>query len=166
MTIYRAWSDMPSLLADLMTREWTAIMGGVSTPGLGLGVDRDPGTPDRNDLDPAAAIADGVVAACRVLRDNELFVRIVDLDPELLLPYLLSRRGRSQEAVAGFLADLIDRGQAAGHIRAGDPTTMARAIVLVSHGHCLSVQTMVDDQVTVVALDEQLRTMVDAALRP
>ena len=26
----------------------------------------------------------------------QLFVRIVELDPELILPYLFSRRGRSQ----------------------------------------------------------------------
>src|SRR3954463_3435166 len=27
MTIYRSWSDMPQLLADLMTREWGGIVG-------------------------------------------------------------------------------------------------------------------------------------------
>src|SRR5215218_11101347 len=26
MTIYRAWSDMPQLLGDLMTREWGALV--------------------------------------------------------------------------------------------------------------------------------------------
>lgn len=159
MTIYRTWSDMPSLLADLMTREWTAVMGGVSTPGEAAG--ELPGGSD-----PVTAIADGMVAACGALRANELFVRIVELDPELLLPYLLARRGRSQEAVAGVLAELIGAGQSAGAIRAGDPLTMARAIILTAHGHCLSVQTMVDDHVTETALDAELRTMIAAGLAP
>ena len=26
MTIYRTWADMPTLLADLMTREWTGLV--------------------------------------------------------------------------------------------------------------------------------------------
>ena len=50
----------------------------------------------------------------RALRDNELFVRIVELDPDLMLPYLLSRRGRSQEALIGLLAAEIESGQRTG----------------------------------------------------
>ncbi len=46
----------------------------------------------------------------RALRDNELFVRIVELDPELLLPYLLSRRGRSQQAILDLLVGAAARG--------------------------------------------------------
>ena len=29
MTIYRAWADMPTLLGDLMTREWAGVVDGV-----------------------------------------------------------------------------------------------------------------------------------------
>src|SRR6187399_1969800 len=35
MTIYRTWADMPTLLGDLMTREWTGIVAGTTgTEGL------------------------------------------------------------------------------------------------------------------------------------
>src|SRR5215218_6387353 len=86
MTIYRTWADMPQLLADLMTREWA----GVVTETL---ADEDPDAPAVDRL-----VGD-IVGTVQRLRDNELFLRIVELDPELLLPYLLSRRGRSQDAI-------------------------------------------------------------------
>ena len=107
-----------------------------------------------------------VVATARALRDNELFVRIVELDPELLLPYLLTRRGRSQQAVAELTAARIVEGQAEGSIRAGDPVTMARALLLAVHGFVLSAHTMVDDDVTEEALDAELAHLVGRAVTP
>jgi len=149
MTIYRAWSDMPTLLGDLMTREWTEVV--TAQPGVGTTADD---------------VADGLVDTVRALRENELFLRIVELDPELLLPYLLARRGRSQEAIAALLAERIAAGQAAGTIRAGHADTLARGLLLAAHGFVLSVQTMVDDVVTDTALDEELRHLARRTLAP
>src|SRR5690349_21210083 len=87
MTIYRTWSDMQELLGDLMTREWGELVASTQ-PTMGY---------DDETAPAPGQIADGVLRAVAVLRDNELFVRIVELDPELILPYLLARRGRSQE---------------------------------------------------------------------
>jgi hypothetical protein len=157
MTIYRAWADMPTLLGDLMTREWTEVVAAQAISGTSTG------TPSGADAD---AIADGLVATVRALRDNELFVRIVELDPELLLPYLLARRGRSQEAIAALLAARIGEGQAAGTVRAGHADTLARALLLAAHGFVVSAQTMVDDVVAEGDLDEELRHLVRQALVP
>jgi len=149
MTIYRAWADMPTLLGDLMTREWTEVVAAQPTSGAG-----------------AEHIADGLVATVRALRENELFVRIVELDPELLLPYLLARRGRSQEAIAALLSARIREGQTAGTVRAGHADTQARALLLAAHGFVVSAQTMVDDAVTEADLDDELRHLVRQALAP
>src|SRR3954468_5290801 len=62
MTIYRTWSDMPTLLGDLMTREWA----GVVTEHAAA------------DGPAVRRITDGVVGTVRQLRKNELFVRIVE----------------------------------------------------------------------------------------
>ena len=145
MTIYRTWPDMPTLLGDLMTREWSAIV-----------------TDHQGDRD----LVSGVVATVRGLRENELFIRIVELDPELLLPYLLSRRGRSQDLVLSVLTDRIARGQAAGEIRAGDPVAIARGLLLATHGFVLSAHTMVDDGVAEADLDAELETLLTRALAP
>src|SRR6476620_2556761 len=115
MTIYRTWCDMGQLLGDLMTREWTTLVARsalVPATGAGSGsVDRIVGT---------------ALRTVRALRDNELFVRIVELDPELLLPYLLSRRGRSQQAILDLVTEQLHAGQQHGEVRAGDPGALAR----------------------------------------
>jgi AcrR family transcriptional regulator len=155
MTIYRAWPDMPAVLADLMTREW----GEVVTRAVEAADAALPGRPTAADR-----LVAEVVATTRALRDNELFVRIVELDAELLLPYLLTRRGRSQQAIAELTAGRIREGQADGSIRAGSPVAMSRALLLVAHGFVLSAHTMVDDEVSEDDLDAELELVVRRAV--
>ena len=152
MTIYRAWSDMSQLLGDLMTREWTSIVVATRETAATTAT--------------VEGLGDVAVATVHALRANELFVRIVELDPELLLPYLLARRGLSQQALVELLAAEIRAGQAAGEMRAGDASVMARALVLAAHGFVLSAHTMVDDEVALEALDEELRVLVSRAVAP
>ena len=92
----------------------------------------------------------------RQLRANELFVRIVELDPELILPYLFSRRGRSQELILAITPRRSTR--ASGPARSGraNPVAIARALLLAAHGFVLSVHTMVDDDATEAELDAEL----------
>ncbi|WP_028643827.1 TetR/AcrR family transcriptional regulator [Nocardioides sp. URHA0020] len=153
MTIYRTWADMPQLLADLMTREW----GGVVADAL---ADEDPDTPT------VERLVGDILGTVRRLRDNELFVRIVDLDPELILPYLFSRRGRSQEAILELTVAALREAQAAGEVRAGNPELMARAMLLAAHGFVLSAHTMVDDDVSLEDLDSELHRALTRGLQP
>jgi AcrR family transcriptional regulator len=153
MTIYRTWADMPRLLGDLMTREW----GGVVAATV---ADEDPAAPTLDRL-----VAD-IVGTVRALRENELFVRIVELDPELLLPYLLSRRGRSQDAVLALTESQVREGQVDGTIRTGNPVAIARGLLLATHGFVLSAHTMVDDHVSEDELDAELTTLLTRALAP
>ena len=152
MTIYRSWPDMPTLLGDLMTREWSEV---VATTLAAEPVDDD----------HARALAHALVAVTGALRENELVVRILELDPELLLPYLLARRGRSQQAILDLVSARIAAGQAAGEIRAGSPDAVARSLVLASHGFVLSAHTMVGDRVEIEDLDEQLFALLERGLR-
>jgi AcrR family transcriptional regulator len=152
MTIYRAWPDMPAVLGDLMTREWGEVVARAVA---------DAGTTESTAADRLVA---EVTATCRALRDNELFVRIVELDAELLLPYLLTRRGRSQQAIAELTAGRIREGQADGSIRAGNPDAMSRGLLLATHGFVLSLHTMVDDDVDEADLDAELEQIVRRAV--
>lgn len=147
MTVYRTYPDMPTLFGDLMTREWAEVVTTVEAA-------QDPGGTWSERI---AARLVGCVAALRV---NDLFRRIVDVDPELLLPYLLDRRGRSQEAVLELLAHQIAEGQAEGGLREGNPTLLARAMVLTAHGFLFSANTMTDDDVTTAELDQELTELV------
>lgn len=149
MTIYRAWPDMGSLLGDLMTREWVGIAAATqATP--------DDATPD--------GIATAALSTVRALRDNELFVRIVELDPDLMLPYLLHRRGRSQEALIEILAAAIARGQEAGAVRGGDPVLLARSLTLAGHGFVFSALTMTDDRIDLDDLDDEYARLITRTL--
>jgi len=150
MTIYRTWADMPQLLGDLMTREWAGVVNAQ--------VAADEGKP------AIARIADGIVGTVRALRENELFVRIVEVDPELILPYLFSRRGRSQELILAVTTRAIEDGQKRGEIRNETAVGIARALLLAAHGFVLSAHTMVDDDVALEELDAELSLMISRSL--
>ena len=149
MTLYRRWPDTQTLLADLMTREWGFVVDEA------VAADDESGARTR--------ISRGIVATVQALRENALLRRIIDVDPEVLLPYLLDRRGRSQEMVADALAGLIAQGQREKTIRRGDPVVLARSLVLVCHGFTLSAHTMSDDSsrdADVSHLDSELEALV------
>jgi AcrR family transcriptional regulator len=151
MTIYRTWADMPAVLGDLMTREWGEVVArAVGDADAALG----------KTATAADRIVAEVVATTRALRENELFLRIVELDPELLLPYLLTRRGRSQQAIAELTAGRLREGQQDGSVRDSDPVAIARSLLLATHGFVLSAHTMVDDEVGEDALDRELEHLV------
>lgn len=150
MTMYRRWPDMEALLSDLLVREW----GGLIDETL---LDGD-GTADLQ------SIAEAVVATVAALRENALFLRIVDVDPELLLPYLLERRGRNQDHVLDLLTSAITEGQAGGTVRDGDPGLLGRTLLLALHGFVISARTMADTPVD--QLDVELTRLVERYLAP
>ena len=150
MTIYRRWPDMQSLLGDLMTREWGRLVP----------------SPDPR-LAPRERIAEVVAATVTALRDDELFGKIRHVDPELLLPYLLDRRGRTQDALLSALEAAVSEGQAAGAVRQESPRLMARAVLLATYGFVLSATTMTDRRGPgVQQLDAELRRLLDGYLAP
>ncbi len=157
MTLYRRWPDTQTLLADLMTREWARVVGAAADSTCAV--------------EPLGRISEGVVATVRGLRANELLRRIVEVDPELLLPYLLERRGRSQDVMAAALAELVGEGQHAGSIREGDPDLLARSLLLACHGFALSAHTMTERSTSSRAadltdLDTELGRLVERFLTP
>lgn len=153
MTVYRTYVDMDSLFGDLMTREWAEVVASVVATD-----DADAAWSDR--------IASGVAGSVTALREDALLRRMVDVDPEWLLRYLLNRRGRSQDAVLDMLATQITQGQADGSLRAGDPVLLARSIVLTAHGFLFSAHTMTDEAVTNAGLDHELAELVRRFLAP
>lgn len=148
MTVYRTYPDMTTIFGDLMTREWGEVVDAVVARVESDGA-----------LDPATRIARVLVGVVAALREDPLLRRVVDVDPELLLPYLLDRRGRSQDAVLDQLVDRVTDGQARG-LRAGDPVLLARTILLATQGFLLSAATMTDDDIALDDLDDALLDLV------
>ncbi|MEU4696008.1 TetR/AcrR family transcriptional regulator [Nonomuraea dietziae] len=125
MTIYRGWPDVGSLVGDLMTREWLRVVSGLDLS------------------DPVAAVVEGV----RALREHPLWRKIVEVDTELLLPYLTRRRGASHDAILAVLEGTMSAAR-------------ARAVLLTAQSFLLSAHTMGDTE----TLDAELATLLERYL--
>jgi AcrR family transcriptional regulator len=136
MSIYRRWPDVSSLVADLMSREWHDVV--VAEP----------------------ATIDGILAVTRRMRDHPLLRKIIEADPETLLPYMLDRRGTSQQEILTFLTEGLRAGQASGEVRAGDSGRMARAVLLTVQSFVLSAPIAVDETYSQSDLDDELRDLL------
>ncbi len=156
MTLYRRWPDVRTLVGDLMTREWVD----VATSAM-----PEP-SPDRSARD---LIVEGLVGGVRAFRIHPLFRKIVDVDPELLLPYVLDRRGASQDALLELLATGLRDGHADGSVRACHPGRQARSLLLIVQSFTLSLRTMTDEDdpdLTTAAFLTELRTILERTLTP
>ncbi|GAA2103826.1 TetR/AcrR family transcriptional regulator [Actinomadura alba] len=155
MTLYRRWPDVRTLVGDLMTREWIALATSVTPPG--------DGRPARE------AMVESLVTGARAFREHPLMRKIIDVDPELLLTYLLDRCGASQQRFLEFFEAGLRAGHEDGTIRPGHPARQARAVLLVVQAFTLSLRTMTSDSdpdLGTAAFDEELRHLLDRALAP
>ncbi|MFC4911760.1 TetR/AcrR family transcriptional regulator [Actinomadura gamaensis] len=159
MTLYRRWPDVRTIVADLMTREWTAVATAVR-----------PHTGDGGSAGPVREmLVDGLVSGVAELRAHPLMRKILDVDPELLLPYLLDRLGASQSAFLEIFEEALAAGHADGSIRRDDPARQARALLLVVQSFALSGRTVAvpdDPALTYEAFDAELRTILERTLAP
>ena len=150
MTVYRRYPDVDAILRDLMTREFGAAMAEIAINVGGH--------------DGRSRVSHRLLASVDALRASALMSKILEAEPELLLPYVLDRMGETQRAaVAMICADIAD-GQADGSIRAGDPRVLAQALLLVTQSFVLSGG--IAEDVPEAALREELAHTVGAMLAP
>jgi AcrR family transcriptional regulator len=152
MTLYRRFADVTSLMQALMTREFTAIIGAVEAEAGAL-----PNARER--------LATLAVAGVDRLTRHPLFLRIVDVDPELLLPYITTRRGAFQRAVVGVFEQRIAEGAADGSIAVEDAAATARTIELALRGFAFQALAPGAEGEREAELAE-LRRMLDRHLAP
>jgi AcrR family transcriptional regulator len=150
MTVYRRYPDLPAVIRDLMTREFGALMDEIDST-----VD---GPDGRSRLVARAGAAVGS------LREHPLLRKLLEAEPELLLPYLLGRMGATQRHALELIARDVAEGQADGSIRAGDSRLLAFSVLLTTQSFLFSAGTAEEvEQEQVLA---ELSTLLDAALRP
>ena len=123
MTLYRRYPDLEAVLAALMTREFGRLIA--------------------RDVEGATTrerVVSMVVSGSRALASDPLFVRLLDVDPELLLPYVTRRLGGMQKiaVAAGAEALAVDDGSvrrdAPPEVLSAGIELIARGFVLASHG--------------------------------
>src|SRR5689334_20975674 len=71
MTLYRRYPDLNAVVRELMTQELSALLDAARTEAAALPTARE-------------RLVSQVVGSVRALDENDLFRRIVDMDPELL----------------------------------------------------------------------------------
>ena len=149
-TLYRRWPNVQTVVAALMTREWTSAMVGAF---------------QLDTKDARSRLIEGVVGVVTQTRTHPLMRKIIELDPEFLTPYLLERRGSSTVAQLEFLEQCVEAGYADGSIRQGDKKWQARQIVLTAMASAVSGPVMAKPN-HYARLDDELRAMLEGYLRP
>lgn len=151
MTLYRLVPDVTTLILAVMTREFA-------------GVFRAAEQQFRRRRSGRARAVGAMVEVVRRLSEAELFRRVVDVDPELLLPYLTDRLGATQRLAIGQVRRMLSDGVADGSIRRADLDTLAVTAVLAATPFVVSAR-LLDAEARAAALDE-LGRMLDCWLAP
>jgi AcrR family transcriptional regulator len=152
MTLYRRYPDVNALVRELMTREFGALLREASEAARVRGNGR------------SRLVATAVRAASR-LREDELFRRVIDVDPDLLLRYIVDRLGSTQRLALDSVAAAIVAGHADGSIRPGDVQQLAHVVLLLAQPFVHSARTVVD-VLDGAALDRELAEVLDRYLSP
>jgi AcrR family transcriptional regulator len=148
-TLYRRWPNVSAVVGALVTRELAQLGETVFA---------------RRAAHSRAAIVNAVAATVKAVRAHPVTRKIVEVDPEFLLPYLLERRGTSTSAQLELLAQALRRND--GTVRRGNRQAQARAIWLAAWSFTLTGPVLADDVVGLDALDRELRAMLDRYLQP
>ena len=129
MTVYRRYSDGNELMRALMSREFGTVL--VEAQGQAAGL-----------ADPLDRVLAGITGTLRMLMEHPLMVRLLEIEPEMLIPYLTERVGEFQRGGRRALAAWIGQAQREGAIRAGDPEVLAASVELSVRGLVLSARML------------------------
>lgn len=152
MTVYRRYGDMPSLVSALLTRELVGLIGQARADVADRPTARE------------RLVEAGVLTVDR-LADHPLWRRVLDLDPELLLPLVVDRFGASQRAAVALVAEQVREGQRDGSVRAVDPALAATCLLLTAQSFVFSARIVAASHSRAEA-GAELRLLLDAYLRP
>jgi AcrR family transcriptional regulator len=151
MTLYRLVPDVETLLLAVMTRDFGSLLSEIE-----LSVEGKPTARER--------LVALTVETARRLPDEPLFRRVLDVDPELVLPYLTVRLGSTQRLALVRVQHAVEAGQADGSIRAGAPEVVALSVMMAALPWIVS--TPMFDEIGRAAGLAELERGLDGWLRP
>jgi AcrR family transcriptional regulator len=151
MTVYRQWGDLEAIVSALLTSELVGLVDACSAEVAALPTARE------RLVEAAALVTERVV-------HDPLYRRVLDLDPELLLPLVVDRFGSTQRAVVEVVAEQVRQGQADGSVRPGDPGLLATCVLLTAQSFVFSARVVEADH-KADDVGGELRRLVDGYLR-
>ncbi|WP_244945778.1 TetR/AcrR family transcriptional regulator [Gordonia zhaorongruii] len=149
-TLYRHFPNVETLAAQVTTREFTRIAATA---------------PVTDDPETRQSMVLTLVHLVREARRHPLLRRIIELDPEFLTPYLLTRTGRTSRSQLAALEDVVGRGQANAEIRAGDTRRIATTVLQMAWSFALTGPVFTDPE-NIDELDAELSDLLERYLRP
>jgi AcrR family transcriptional regulator len=150
MTVYRRYPDGAALMRALMTREFGALVEQARIESLEQPAGRQ-------------RVVAAAAKTVELMQTHPLMLRLLELEPELLLPYLTERLGRFQSIARAALAVAIGEAQLQpGGVRQGNPEQLAAAVELSGRGLVIAARALTPEE-RASAL-EQWRQMIDAYL--
>ncbi len=151
MTVYRRFPDVTSAIAGLMTREFCSLIARIEHEVASLG-------------DARTRLVEACVLTVRRLPEHPLFRRVLDVDPDLLLPYVFDRLGGTQQASIYALTRLLEEGRGDGSVDAeNDLAAVAYCLQLTVQAFVLSAR-ITSERLSPQAIEHELRHMLDAYL--
>ena len=151
MTLYRLVPDVTSLVLEVMTRDFAALL---------QSAEADAGRRRSG----RSRVVNATVEVVRRLPEEPLFRRVLDVDPELLLPYLTEREGATQRLAVDHIRRMLADGVADGSVRRADLDVLATTLVMIAVPFVVSAKLL--DGVGREAALAELSRMVDGWLRP
>src|SRR5579884_1849622 len=127
MTVYRRFPDAQTLWSTLLTREFAGVIAEAEGAAASLPTARE------------RLVAMTVRAVERVAADP-VVRRVLEVDPELLVPYIVERLGQSQRIALAEFRRLLAEGRADGSIRALDEEAAAYCLQLVAGSFVLAAR--------------------------
>jgi AcrR family transcriptional regulator len=155
-TLYTHVSDVNQATAAVLTQRLLELLSDAA-------VEESEGSRS-GDTARARLVARARHLAARISADP-LIARILDLDGDLLVPYLVHHLGSSQRAILAAVAELVAEGQREGSIRLGDPALISFSSFLVVQSFVISSRIAATEHELDAVLDE-LTLILDRTLRP
>ena len=152
MTLYRQYGDSAAVFRALLTRELTQIVEAATAEAEAL-----PSVRER--------LVEATVGSVRRIIAHPLMHRILEVDPELLLPLVVERVGSSQRVAQSHLRDLLVAGMAEGSIRTVDPDVATHVLTLAVQSFVFSAR-VTEAESDPEAVFRELRHLLDAYLQP
>ena len=147
MTVYRQHADLDSLVGALLKRELVAVLDQAQQEVAHLPTAR------------RRLVEASVLAVDRIDR-HPLYRRVLDLDPELLLPLVVDRFGSTQLAAREVVRQQLEKGQQDGSIRQADTSLQATCFLLTVQSFVFSARL-----VEPLGVSDELRVLLDGYLR-
>jgi AcrR family transcriptional regulator len=153
MTVYREYGDAPTLWRSLLTAEIGEVVAQADETAIATAANG------------RERLVTAVVEAVARLAEHPLVTRVLELDPELILPFVVDRLGSGQQLAAERIREMLADGIADGSIGDRDVAAGAHLMLLLAQSLVFSARVPARDA-DPAALIAELGRMLDGYLAP